>query len=210
MGGYFMYKLPFLPYLFQDLEPFIDTHTMGLHYHKHEQNYLNNLNKILEKNKYDYRYNINEILYHLDEFSRDDYNDLLFNLGGVLNHNLYWKSMNKPMVRKLPSNKLKDKMLNTFGDFNDFYKLFKEKALSLKGSGYTFLVVDKNKDLLIVNTQNHHAPLLDGYLPLLNIDLWEHAYYINYENDKSRYIDNYKEIIDFDYANQVYEKIMKN
>ena len=204
-----MYKLPFLPYLFQDLEPFIDTHTMGLHYYKHQKNYLNNLNEMLKKNRYDYQYNINELLYHIDEFPNDDRENLLFNLGGVLNHNLYWRSMNKPQIRKLPTGKLNDKIIETFGNFDEFYSLFKEKALSLKGSGYTFLVVDKNQNLLIINTKNQYTPLLDGYLPLLNIDLWEHAYYINYENDKVRYIENFKEIIDFDYANNLYEKIMK-
>lgn len=204
-----MYKLPFLSYLYQDLEPFIDTHTMGLHYNKHQKNYLNKLNKILEKNRYDYRYSINELLYHLDEFSSDDKENLLFNLGGVLNHNLYWKSMNKPSVRKLPLGRLNEKIIETFNDFDGFYNQFKEKALSLKGSGYTFLVTNKDKELLIINTKNQDSPLLDGYLPLLNIDLWEHAYYINYENDKEKYIDNFKEIIDFDYANLIYEKITK-
>ena len=87
-----MYKLPKLPYLFQDLEPFIDTHTLGVHYHKHQQNYLNNLNNILKKNNYDYRYNINELIFHINEFKLDKEN-LLYNLGGVINHNLYWKSM---------------------------------------------------------------------------------------------------------------------
>ena len=204
-----MYKLPFLPYLFQDLEPYIDTHTMGLHYNKHQKNYLDKLNKILDKNGYNYRYNINELLYHLDEFSNDDKENLLFNLGGVLNHNLYWKSMNKPNVRKLPLGKLSDKITATFIDFDNFYNQFKEKALSLKGSGYTFLVTNKDRELLIINTKNQDSPLSEGYLPLLNIDLWEHAYYINYENDKEKYIDNFKEIIDFDYANLIYEKITK-
>ena len=93
IGGIIVYRLPKLSYSFEDLEPYIDTRTIGVHYHKHHQNYLNKLNELLIKNNYDYRYSINELLYHVDEFSVDVREDLLFNLGGVLNHNLYWKSM---------------------------------------------------------------------------------------------------------------------
>ncbi len=89
-----MYKLPILPYSYQDLEPYIDTHTIGIHYHFHAQNYLSNLNKILKENNYDYKYNLTELIYHINEFNEKDRENLLFNLGGVINHNLYWKSMN--------------------------------------------------------------------------------------------------------------------
>lgn len=89
-----MYKLEKLSYLFSDLEPFIDTHTLGLHYHKHYQNYLNNLNKLLQKNNYDYQYSIIELVNHLKEFNKEDIPDIKFNLGGVLNHNIYFKSIN--------------------------------------------------------------------------------------------------------------------
>lgn len=84
-----MYQLMLLPYLYQDLEPYIDTHTMGLHYHKHQQTYLNNLNNILKKDGYDYRYNLIELLYHVNEFPREDRENIIFNAGGVINHDLY-------------------------------------------------------------------------------------------------------------------------
>lgn len=202
-----MYQLSKLPYLFQDLEPYIDTHTMGLHYHKHHQNYLNNLNKILKTNNYDYQYNINELIYHIDEFPKEDYEDILFNLGGVLNHNLYWKSINNPQERQKPSGKLKQQLEESYGNYENFWKKIKEKALKLKGSGYTFLVVNKNKQLDILNTKNQETPLLYGYLPIFNIDLWEHAYYLNYENEKARYLDNLEKIADFKYANNIFNSI---
>ena len=204
-----MYKLPILPYLFQDLEPFIDTHILALHYHKHQQNYLNNLNNILKKNNYDYRYNINELIFHINEFKLDKEN-LLYNLGGVINHNLYWKSMNTPLLRQLPNNSLLNKINETYGNYDNFYNIFKEKALSIKGSGYTFLVMDKNKDIYIIITSNQDNPILMGYIPLLNIDMWEHAYYINYLYDKNKYLDNYKEIIDFSYANHLYNNYLSS
>lgn len=202
-----MYQLPSLSYLYQDLEPFIDTHTMGLHYHKHEQTYLNNLNNLLNKNNYDYKYDLNELIYHIEEFPIDNRENILFNLGGVLNHNIYWKSMNKNNT--LPSGELKEQIDKQFGGYDEFWKEIKENALKLKGSGYTFLVMSNN-ELEIINFFNQDSPLLYGYIPLFNIDLWEHAYYINYENDKSKYIDNFKEIADFSYANEIYNKNAQN
>lgn len=202
-----MYQLPSLSYLYQDLEPFIDTHTMGLHYHKHEQTYLNNLNNLLNKNNYDYKYDLNELIYHIEEFPIDNRENILFNLGGVLNHNIYWKSFNKNNT--LPSGKLKEQIDKQFGGYDEFWKEIKENALKLKGSGYTFLVMSNN-ELEIINFFNQDSPLLYGYIPLFNIDLWEHAYYINYENDKSKYIDNFKEIADFSYANEIYNKNAQN
>lgn len=201
-----MYQLPSLPYLYQDLEPFIDTHTMGLHYHKHEQAYLNNLNNLLKKNNYDYKYDLNELIYHIEEFPLEDRENILFNLGGVLNHNIYWKSMNNNGT--LPSGKLKEQIHKQYGNYDEFWKEIKESALKLKGSGYTFLVMSNN-ELEIINFFNQDSPLLYGYIPLFNIDLWEHAYYINYENDRSKYIDNFKEIADFSYASEIYNKNAK-
>lgn len=202
-----MYKLPKLPYLFQDLEPFIDTHTIGLHYHKHEQNYLNKLNELLLKNNYDYRYNINELIYHINEFPASIHEDLLFNLGGVLNHNLYWKGISPNPTK--PVGKFKIQLEKTFGNYEDFWRNFKEKALSLKGSGYTFLILKRNGELDIINTSNQDTPLSLGHLPLFTIDLWEHAYYLNYENDKARYLDNFEKIADFAYTSELYNNLIK-
>lgn len=202
-----MYKLPILPYLFQDLEPYVDTHTMGLHYHKHEMNYLNKLNLLLIKNNYDYKYPIEELIYHIDEFPIEDREDILYNLGGVLNHNLYFKSMSPKRV--LPSDKLKDDIESKYGSVDKFLLEFKNKALELKGVGYTFLVVNDNGTLDIINLSNQDLPQLLGYIPLLNMDMWEHAYYLNYKNEKSNYIDNFFLIVDFTNANSLYNSLMK-
>lgn len=203
-----MYKLSALPFLYQDLEPFVDTHTMGLHYNKHEQTYLNNLNDILEKNNYDYRYDLTELIYHLNEFLPDDMESLIFNLGGVLNHNLYWLSINSSNY--LPSGKLLDKINNQYGSYDKFFDLFKKSAINLKGSGYTFLVINSDGNLDIVNMANQDSPLLYNLIPLFNIDLWEHAYYLNYQNDKSRYIDNFKLKADFRNASFIYNSMVYN
>lgn len=201
-----MYKLSLLPYSYQDLEPFIDTHTMGLHFHKHEQNYMNNLNNLLNKNYYDYRYNLEELMYHINEFPIEDRDNILFNLGGVLNHELYWKCMGKSSF--LPSGKLKSKIDIQYGGFDNFWDEFRTSALALKGSGYTFLVLKSDGDLAIINLFNQDLPLLHNYIPLFNIDLWEHAYYLNYENDRAKYIDNFKQIADFTNASIIYNNLV--
>lgn len=202
-----MYKLESLPYLYQDLEPYIDTHTLGLHHNKHEQNYLNNLNSLLIKSNYDFKYSIDELIYHINIFNEEDKENILFNLGGVLNHELYWKSMNPK--KNIPDNELKKKLEEKYKSLDNFFKLFKDSALKIKGSGYTFLVLNKKDELDIINTKNQDLPQLLGYIPLFNIDMWEHAYYLNYKNNKSEYIDNFIEIADFNYANEIYNNITK-
>lgn len=202
-----MYKLPKLPFLFQDLEPYIDTHTMGLHYHKHEQNYLNKLNEILIYNNYDYRYDLVELLEHIDEFPVATHEDLLFNLGGVLNHNLYWKGIN-PNPQG-PTGQFKIELERTFGSYDNFWRKLKQKAFQLKGAGYTFLVLKSSGQLDIVNTSNQETPLSFGNIPLFTIDMWEHAYYLNYENEKGAYLDNIEKIADFTNASKIFNEVYK-
>lgn len=197
-----MYIKEKLSYTFSDLEPFIDTHTLGLHYHKHYQNYLNNLNKLLQKNNYDYRYSIVELTNHLREFNNKDIQDIKFNLGGVLNHNIYFKSMNNYVVP--PQGLLLERIINVFGSYENFKNEFIKSALSIKGSGYTFLCTDKEKNLLIINLPNQDSPYFYNLTPLFTVDMWEHAYYINYENKKNIYLENFFEIASFAYANNLY------
>lgn len=202
-----MYELPHLSYSFEELEPYIDTHTMGVHYHKHHQNYANQLNTLLSENNYDYRYNLNELLYHINEFPKNDRENILFNLGGVINHNLYWKSMH-PNSEK-PLGNLKFYIERKYVSYDAFWEVLKKKALSLKGSGYIFLVLKNDGELDIINTSNQDTPLSMGYIPLFTIDMWEHDYYLNYKNEKSDYIDNFKNIADFRNANKIFNGIVK-
>lgn len=194
-----MYTLKSLPYQYQDLEPFIDTHTMGLHYHKHLQNYLNKLNMLLEKNNFDYAYPIEELPKHYLEFPKEDQEDLLFNVGGVLNHYIYFQSMN-PNFEK-PKGLFLEQLTKEFGNYQNFISKLKKESLELKGSGYLFLVIDKNKKLSLIPMKNQDTPYTYDLIPLFCIDLWEHAYYINYENKKDLYIDNFLEVADYRYAN---------
>ncbi len=202
-----MYQAYVLPYQYDALEPFIDTHTMGLHYQKHYKGYLRKLNELLRKNQYTYQYPIELLSYHLDEFSKEDQADILFNLGGVLNHVIYFQSMsNRP---NFPEGLLKNKILKQFGDFENFVKKFKECAAQVKGSGYAYLVIDQDKNLQILPMSNQDSPYFHRLLPLFCIDVWEHAYYINYENKRDLYIDNFFHIANFSFATRMYETFMK-
>lgn len=201
-----MYKLPSLNYLYQDLEPFIDTHTLGLHYNKHEKNYLNKLNDLLIKNDYDYRYSLEELIYHINEFPKNDRENILFNLGGVINHNLFFKSISQEGER--PSGNLKIAIENKYGSYEEFWEAFKNSALKLKGSGYTFLVIKNTRELDIINLSNQDTPLSLGFIPLFTVDMWEHAYYLNYKNDKNGYLDNFEVLSDYANASRIYNSII--
>lgn len=198
-----MYKLEKLNYSYDELEPYIDSHTLGLHHNKHQKNYLKKLNELLMKNNYDFRYTLEELPKHIMEFNENDREDILFNLGGVINHNIYFKSISPN--KELPSIFMNSLIINSFRNYENFIKELKQKAMSLKGSGYTYLVLDKGK-LKIINLFNQDNPYNYNLIPLLAIDLWEHAYYINYENKKDIYIDNLLEILDFKNANEIIMK----
>ena len=197
-----MYNLKTLPFNYRDLEPYIDTHTVGLHHNKHHKNYLKNLNNLLTKNNYNFSYPIEDLYYHLDEIKDSDKNDVLFNWGGVINHDLYWQSIN-PNNKEEPQGILLKSILEKYQTIGKFKNALIDMALNLKGSGYTFLVLTKKKDIDIINTLNQDSPISLGYVPLFNIDMWEHAYYLNYKNNKKEYLDNFFDIANFNYANKI-------
>ena len=190
-----MYKLETLPYNYDALEPFISATTVNIHYNRHQKNYLDKLNNILNSIGYDFKDSIENIIINIDKFPIEYRGDILFNAGGVVNHELYWDSMNKPP--RLPKGKLLDKINNTYGSYNNFKNEFIATSKKLVGSGYTFLVLDKNKNLNIINTSNQESPYSYDFIPLLTIDLWEHAYYLDYQNKRDDYINNFFSIINF-------------
>ncbi|MBE6144853.1 MAG: superoxide dismutase [Firmicutes bacterium] len=199
-----MYKSKPLKYSYSSLEPFIDSETINIHYNKHYLNYLNKLNDLLISLNYDFRYNIYELIDNIEIFSVDKRDDILFLVGGVINHELYFDSIG-PSNHK-PYGKILDKINQEYGSYNNFLKEFKKNAQVLVGSGYTSLVLNRSGNLEIINTSNQETPLLYGLKPILTLDLWEHAYYLKYQNRKDLYIDAFFNIIDFDSLNNRYEK----
>lgn len=197
-----MYLAKPLSYSYNSLEPIISATTINIHYNKHYKNYLNKLNKLLEGLNYDKNYEIKDIIINIDKFPIEKRGDILFNAGGVINHELYFCSMN-PKSSK-PSGKLGSKINEEYGSYEMFKIKFIEEANKVVGSGYTFLVMDGN-NLKIINTSNQESPYSYGFIPLLTIDLWEHAYYLDYQNLRGDYINNFFSIINFNEAEKIYE-----
>lgn len=197
-----MFEMKTLPYNYSSLEPIISTTTVNIHYNKHEKGYLDRLNKFLSEAGYNGHYTIPEIILNIDKFPMEYRGDILYNAGGVVNHDLYWNSIGK---LSLPSGKLLEKIVNVYGSYDSFKKKFIEEANKVIGSGYTFLVMDNKNNLNIINLSNQDSPLSYGYEPLFTIDLWEHAYYLDYQNRRADYINNFFSIVNFDEASKKYE-----
>lgn len=200
-----MYKMTELPYLYNSLEPEIWSEIVNIHYNNHHKKYYNNLIEILNKENYDYRYSLEELPKHIDEFPLTSRGAILYNAGGVLNHELYWKSLG--FIQSLPTGSLIRKINSQWGNFNNFIREFNEKASYLIGSGYVFLVANSTGNLLIVNMVNQETPVTYNLLPLFNIDLWEHAYYLQYKDNRNSYVNNFWNKANFDYASKKYEEI---
>lgn len=187
---------------YTSLEPYIDNKTLDLHYNAHYKGYTDNLNKYLKKHNYNYEYDPIYLAKNIDILPMEDRDEILFNLGGYLNHSLYFyiltdkkKSIPTPFIEII--NKY-------FVSFDNFKNEFINIATELKGSGYTFLVLDKNNKLRIINTSNQDTPYYYGFIPIMTIDVWEHAYYLKYYNKRKDYLEAIFNIIDWDKVYKLY------
>lgn len=189
---------------YESLEPYIDDETLNLHYNKHYGKYLDNLNRLLVKGNYEF-VSLYDLVKNIDKINLNDRGEILFNLGGVINHSLYFYNMSDLGNNKLVG-LLGEDIIKYYDSYDNFMRLFKESALNLQGSGYTFLVLD-GKDLRIINTSNQDNPYYYGFIPILALDLWEHSYYLRYKNDKERYIDAWFNLIDYEKTNELYLKL---
>ena len=200
-----MYDMPNLPYSYDSLEPYIDEKTVRIHYEKHHKGYLNNLNEILKKINFQKKYSLMELVENIDELPIEDRGEILFNAGGVLNHNLYWQNMSSHKNNH-PVGKIADAINKEYGSFEAFKNEFIKQASLMRGSGFTFLVINHEGKLEIINTPNQETPYLYGLIPIMALDLWEHSYYLLYQNRRSEYINNFFNIVDFVEINKLYEK----
>ena len=203
-----MYKLKKLNYDYTDLKPYISGETIFVHYEKHYQNYLNKLNSLLNTINYDFNKSIEELIINIDEIPMSIRGDVLYNAGGVLNHELYFSNMS-PNSKNYPIGDIKKAIDSKYGSFESFKDKFINEANKLVGSGYTFLALNQNNELEIMNLSNQDTPYSYGYKPLMTIDLWEHAYYLDYQNKRSDYIKNFFEIVSFDIINENYKQAIK-
>lgn len=192
---------------YDSLKPIIGDETLFIHYNKHYLGYLEKLNNLLKKNNYNYEYSKEELVNYIDIFNIADRDDILYNLGGVLNHELYFKILGGNGEAK---NEILEKINSKYGNFTNFKKEFQKKANELVGSGYTFLVLDKDNDLKIINLSNQDTPYSYSYIPIMAIDLWEHAYYLDYLNNRSTYIEAILNIVNYDEVNKLYKKYKRS
>lgn len=188
------FNLPELKFELKALEPHIDEKTMGIHYEKHHGAYVNNLNAAVEKYDELKDLAIEDLLKKLDEIPEDIRAAVRNNGGGHYNHSLFWEALTP--VQNQPSDRLLAKIEEAFGSLEAFKDLFKDAALKRFGSGWAWLVEDQGK-LKVVSTPNQDAPISQGMKELLGLDVWEHAYYLNYQNRRGDYINAFWNIVDW-------------
>jgi len=195
------FELPNLEYAYNSLEPFIDEATMKFHHDKHHQAYTDKLNAALEKHPELTIKNAEELLMNLNKIPEDIRTAVRNNGGGYVNHNFFWKILKKDV--KI-GKRLKQEIEKKFGSFEKFREEFTNSATGLFGSGWTWLVLDKNKELEIVTTSNQDFPLTLGKIPLLTIDVWEHAYYLKYQNRRADYVNAFFSVINWEKVERNY------
>ncbi len=200
------YSLPQLPYSYDALEPYIDAMTMEIHHTKHHQGYVNNLNNALEKYPQYHELELEEILKNLNQLPDEIKTAVRNNGGGHFNHSLFWEIM-KPGGSD-PFGEIKEAIEKTFNSFEEFKKLFSETALKHFGSGWAWLVVDQSKNLKVYSLPNQDNPLMNGDIPIMGLDVWEHAYYLKYQNRRQEYIENWWNIVNWQKINENYKKTL--
>jgi Fe-Mn family superoxide dismutase len=188
------YTLPDLPYAFDALEPHIDALTMEIHHDKHHGTYVTNLNNALEGSALG-DLPIEELLKQLDQVPEDKRTAVRNNGGGHYNHSLFWTSLSAS-GGGAPGGELGDAIASAFGSFSDFQSKLKAAGLGRFGSGWAWLIKD-GSDLAIVSTPNQDNPISDGKTPLVGVDVWEHAYYLRYQNRRADYLDAWWNVVDW-------------
>ena len=190
------YELPALPYAQDALEPHIDARTMEIHHGKHHQAYINNVNGALEGNEELSGKSVEDLVSDLDSVPEDIRGAVRNNGGGHANHSLFWSVMG-PGKGGEPGGDLAAAIDATFGSFDAFKDAFAQAGATRFGSGWAWLVVDGG-NLAVTSTANQDSPLMEGKTPILGLDVWEHAYYLNYQNRRPDYIGAFWNVVDWD------------
>lgn len=199
------FKLPHLPYKENALDPHISERTLGFHYGKHHQAYVTNLNNFIEGTELEKK-SLEDIIHTTGK--NPEKVGVFNNAAQVWNHTFYWHSM-KPGGGGEPKGPLSTHISKDFGSFEEFMKLFKQAAVSQFGSGWAWLVLGKDGKLKVTKTSNGDLPLLHGEKALLTCDVWEHAYYLDYQNRRPDYIDIFlQNLVNWDFAQKNYEEGM--
>jgi len=195
-----------LPYAYSALKSFIDSKTMDIHYNKHYKGYVDKLNKALSKKDYG-DVELDKIIKTISKYPKEIRN----NAGGAFNHALFWKMLS-PKKMELKGD-LKDKIIKDFGSVAKFKTKFEEEAKARFGSGWVWLVVTKSNRLKIISTPNQDNPLMNviegGGFPILGLDVWEHAYYLKYQNKRDEYISNFWNVVNWGFVSGLFDMKVK-
>jgi len=187
-----LFELPKLPFAKDALQPYTSAETIDYHYGKHHQAYVTNLNKLIADTEFADK--------NLLEIVKTAKGGIFNNAAQHLNHTFYWECLTANKTK--PSEKLLAKLEQTFGTLEKFKEEFTKSATTLFGSGWTWLVKNNKGELSIINTNNAGNPVCDGLIPLLTCDVWEHAYYIDYRNARAKYLENFWQIVNWEFVSK--------
>ncbi len=192
------YEVPDLPYPYDALEPHIDEATMRVHHDKHHQAYVDKANGALEGTEWADK-SVEEVLQNLSSLPADKQGPVRNNAGGHYNHSLFWQMMS-PDGGGEPSGELADAINSAFGSFDAFKEEFKNAGIGQFGSGWAWLVKNADGSVAVTKTPNQDSPISDGQTSLLGADVWEHAYYLKYQNKRPEYLDAFWNVVNWDYV----------
>ncbi|MBP7773559.1 superoxide dismutase [Candidatus Gracilibacteria bacterium] len=190
------HTLPALSYSYDALEPHIDALTMEIHHSKHHQTYITNYTNLLKDTGLLEKYSPLQLLQYLEEVPADKKQGVINNLGGHINHSFFWTILS-PNDGGKPTGTIVSAIDTTFGSFEAFQEAFTAKALSVFGSGWAWLCRDANNALIITSTPGQNSPLSEGLVPVLGLDVWEHAYYLKHQNKRAEYIKSFWNVINW-------------
>ncbi len=196
------YELPALPYAANALEPYIDEQTMIIHHDRHHATYVNNLNAALEGHDELSSKSVEDLIANLDAVPENIRTAVRNNGGGHANHTLFWNLL-APNAGGAPTGEVAEAINTAFGSYENFKDEFAKAATTRFGSGWAWLVVD-NGQLAITSTPNQDSPLSEGKTPILALDVWEHAYYLKYQNKRPEYINAFFNVVNWDEVNRLY------
>lgn len=203
------FVLPPLPYAYNALEPFIDEQTLRIHHTRLHRRYVQRLNLAISRYPELYNKTLGELLFFSDQLPSDVQGAIINNGGGHYNHTFFWNIMT-PNSTGEPVGTLKDAINTQFGSFENFKRAFTEAALGVFGSGYAWLVLSPGGRLEIITTANQATPVPLRRVPIIGIDVWEHAYYLKYLDNRENYINEWFNVVNWEYANQIYEAALAN
>ena len=198
------FEVPPLPYDYNALEPYIDTQTMQLHHDKHHAAYVNNLNNALQNQSQLASWTVEDLVQRINEVPESIRTAVRNNAGGHVNHSMFWQIM-KPNGGGEPTGELGSAIQQAFGSFDQFKAAFNDAGVKRFGSGWTWLVLDGSGKLQVISTANQDSPMMDGMFPVMGNDVWEHAYYLKYQNRRPDYLAAWWNVVNWDEITHRYQ-----